>query len=147
MIVVNAFGDIIDSETGKILAGARTQDGKSLANSLEQMKKGNTGIAKPSLEDTTIGVVATNVSLTKAEACKVAQMAHDGLARSINPVHTTYDGDTLFAVSTGLETSRANLTLIGSLAAEVVAKAVRRAVLRAKGLPGLPSCQDLAASR
>ena len=147
LTVVNAFGDILDSETGKILAGARTQDGKSLANSMEQFKKGSIGILKPSPENTTIGIVVTNVSLTKAEACKVAQMAQDGLARSINPAHTTYDGDTVFVVATGQETSRPNLTWIGSLAADVIAKAIRRAILLAKSLPGLPSSQDLAASR
>jgi L-aminopeptidase/D-esterase-like protein len=74
-------------------------------------------------------------------------MAQDGLARSINPVHTTYDGDTLFVVATGQETAYSNLTWIGSLAATVVAKAIRRAILLAKGLPGLPSFQDLAPSR
>jgi L-aminopeptidase/D-esterase-like protein len=147
LIVVNAFGDIVDSETGKILAGARTQDGKNLSNTMEQFEKGSVGLLKPSIENTTIGVVATNVSLTKTESCKVAQMAQDGLARSINPVHTTYDGDTLFVVATGQETARSNLTWIGSLAAAVVAKAIRRAILLAKGLPGLPSFQDLAASR
>ncbi len=147
LIVVNAFGDVLDPETGQILAGTRTEDGRNLANSMEQLSKGNLGLMKPSVENTTIGVVATNHSLTKGEACKVAQMAQDGLARSINPVHTTYDGDTLFAVGTGQETSRVNLTFIGSLAAEVTAQAVRRAVLRAKGLPGLPSSQDLAAMR
>ena len=147
LMVVNAFGDVFDSETGKILAGARTPDGKGLANSMEQFKKGSVGMLKPSVENTTLGVVVTNVPLTKAEACKVAQMAQDGLARSINPVHTSYDGDTLFVVATGQETTRPNLTWIGSLAADVVAKAIRRAVLLAKSLPGLPSSQDLAASR
>ena len=147
LIVVNAFGDVVDSETGKILAGARSPDGKSLVNTLEQLKKGNAGITKPFVENTTIGVVATNISLTKAEACKVAQMGQDGLARSVNPVHTAYDGDTLFAVSTGVESSRVNITLIGALAAEVVARAIRRAVLSARGMPGLPSSQDLAAMR
>ena len=147
LIAVNAFGDVLDSETGKILAGARTEDGKNLANSMEQFEKGNIGFLKPSLENTTIGVVATNVFLTKTEACKVAQMAQDGLARSINPVHTTYDGDTLFVVATGQNTARPNLTWIGSLAAAVVAKTIRRAILLATSLPGLPCSQDLAASR
>jgi L-aminopeptidase/D-esterase-like protein len=92
---------------------------------------------------TTIGVVATDVLLTKAQASKVAQMAHDGLARTINPVHTAYDGDTIFAVATGKSSKAANVTLIGALAAEAVAQAVLRAVRTARGVPGLPSASEL----
>lgn len=144
LVAVNAFGDVLDPTTGMVLAGARTPDGKSLANSIEQMRQGRYSPPKASGENTTIGVVATNAVLNKSQATKMAQMAHDGLARSINPVHTPHDGDTLFAIATGTATAATNLTLLGSLAADVVAQAVRRAIVRAKGLPGLPSHFDLA---
>lgn len=143
LVIVNAFGDVLDSANGAILAGARTPDGKALVNSIEQIRQGRYPPPKAQGENTTIGVVATNAGLNKSQAAKMAQMAHDGLARSINPVHTPQDGDTLFAISTG--GAAASLTLLGSLAADVVAQAVRRAILRAKGLPGLPSHLDLAA--
>jgi len=147
LVAVNAFGDVLDPATGVVLAGARTPDGKSLVNSMEQMRQGRYSAPKASGENTTIGVVATNIVLNKSQAAKMAQMAHDGLARSINPVHTPHDGDTLFAIATGTATPAANLTLLGSLAADVVAQAVRRAIVRAKGLPGLPSHLDLASSQ
>jgi len=147
LVAVNAFGDVLDPATGAILAGARTPDGKRLVNSMEQMRQGRYPPPKASGENTTIGVVATNAALSKAQASKIAQMAHDGLARSINPVHTPQDGDTLFAIATGTANSAIDLTLLGSLAADVVARAVGRAILRAKGLPGLPSHLDLASSQ
>jgi L-aminopeptidase/D-esterase-like protein len=147
LVAVNAFGDVLDPATGVVLAGARTQDGKSLVNSIEQMRQGRYAPPKASGENTTIGVVATNAVLNKNQAAKMAQMSHDGLARSINPVHTPHDGDTLFGISTGTETTAANLTLLGSLAADVVAQAVRRAIVRAKGLPGLPGYLDLVSSQ
>jgi len=146
LVAVNAFGDVLDPTTGALLAGARTPDGKGLVNSIEQMRQGRYPPPKTSGENTTIGVVATNVVLNKSQATKMAQMAHDGLARCINPVHTPQDGDTLFAMATCTQTATANLTVLGSLAADVVAQAVRRAIVRAKGLPGLPSYLDLASS-
>jgi len=81
--------------------------------------------------------------LNKAQANKVAQMAHDGLARTINPVHTALDGDTIFALATGKSSQHGNVTLIGALAAEVIARAVLSAVHAAKGIQGLPSCNEL----
>ena len=93
--------------------------------------------------NTTIGVVATNVVLDKAQATKVAQMAHDGLARTIYPVHTPSDGDTIFAVSTSAIAARANHGAIGALAAEVMADAIARAARQATGLPGIPAVRDL----
>jgi L-aminopeptidase/D-esterase-like protein len=88
--------------------------------------------------------VATNVALTKAEATKVAQMAHDGLARAIRPAHLPWDGDTLFALSTAALTMDQAVLVVGALAAEAVARAVVRAVTTATGLPGYPSASDLA---
>jgi L-aminopeptidase/D-esterase-like protein len=161
IVAVNAVGDVVDPHTGKILAGARATDGKTLINSIEQIRQGNLSSVQPFKQNTTLGVVATNVELSKIQASKLAQMAHDGLARSINPVHTPYDGDVLFALSTGTSsrstestlmgsdedvstgTPLPDLTLIGSIGAHVVAKAVCRAVLAAKGLLGLPGHTDL----
>ena len=91
-----------------------------------------------------VGVVATNVSLSQAEATKVAQMAHDGIARTVRPAHTPWDGDTLFALSTGAMTIPQPALVVGAVAAEVVARAVIRAVKTATGLPSLPSAADLA---
>src|SRR5262249_31156551 len=105
------------------------------------------GEPRPSVQSgtaTTIGVVATDVALTKAQVTKVAQMAHDGLARSINPVHTAFDGDTVFALATGKSSKPADVTLIGAAAAEAMAEAVARAVRAARGIAGLPSAADVA---
>jgi L-aminopeptidase/D-esterase-like protein len=94
-------------------------------------------------QNTTIGVIATNARLTKTQATKVAQMAHDGLARSIAPVHTMYDGDVLFAVATAQHAGPVDVSLIGALAADAVVDAVLHAVQEATGLPGLPAARDL----
>jgi L-aminopeptidase/D-esterase-like protein len=143
IVAVNAIGDVFDPSNGKVIAGARTKDGKGLVDSMSSILRGEP--LPPALEGaaTTVGVVATDVVLTKTQASKVAQMAHDGLARTINPVHTAFDGDTLFALATGKSSKTANLTLVGALAAEAVAQAVLRAVRAARSIPGLPSASDL----
>jgi L-aminopeptidase/D-esterase-like protein len=149
IVAVNAAGDVVDPQNGRILAGARAADGKTLANTIDRIRHGKLSPFSSLKENTTIGVVATNIPLSKSQANKMAQMAHDGLARSVNPVHTPVDGDTLFALSTHAAPNRdsdANifeLIQIGALAAEAVAMAVCRAVLAAKGLPGLPSHHDI----
>jgi len=143
IVAVNAVGDVFDPSTGKPIAGARTKDGKSLLNSMAAILRGEPLPPVLAGAATTIGVVATDVVLTKAQASKVAQMAHDGLARTINPVHTAYDGDTIFALSSGKSPKPANVTLIGALAAEAVAQAVLRAVRAARGIPGLPGATEL----
>lgn len=145
IVAVNAVGDVIDSATGKLIAGARTPDGKKIAGTMAGILRGE---ALPPLlggTNTTIGLVATDAKLDKAQAQKVAQMAHDGLARAINPAHTMFDGDTIFAVATGKTTSTkpANVTLIGALAAEAMTQAIVRAIRAAKSLPNLPSSADL----
>ena len=149
IVAVNAAGDVIDPQDGRILAGARGSDGKTPLNSMEQLRQGKAGPFKLSRENTTIGVVATNVAFSKSQINKIAQMAHDGLARCINPVHTPVDGDTLFALSTSNSKSAPpsallpSLIQIGSLAADTITRAVCRAVLAATGLPGIPSHHDL----
>ena len=99
--------------------------------------------AGPAREATTIGVVATNARLTKTQALKVVEMAHDGLARAIVPSHTPSDGDTLFVLATGTLDREANVGAIGALAAEAVADAILRAVRAARGLPGYPAAADI----
>jgi L-aminopeptidase/D-esterase-like protein len=147
LVAVNAYGDVVEPGTGRALAGARTPDGKGLRGTVDALLAGETPGRPLGGQNTSIGVVATNVALTKAEATKVAQMAHDGLARAIRPVHTPWDGDTLFALSTGaLKIDQPSL-VVGVLAAEAVARAVVRAVTAAAGLPGLPSASDLAQGR
>ena len=143
IVAVNAVGDIFDPATGKTIAGARTKDGKSLMNSMAALLRGEPLPPMLAGTATTIGVVATDVVLTKAQTTKVAQMAQDGLARAINPVHTAYDGDTIFALATSKSSKPANVTLIGALAAEAMAQAVVRAVRAARGIPGLPGPSDL----
>ncbi|MGE3511756.1 MAG: P1 family peptidase [Vicinamibacterales bacterium] len=104
--------------------------------------KGATAEATPG-GNTTLGVIATNRALTKAQATKVAQMAHDGVARTIYPIHTPADGDTIFAWATGTDGGPADVGRIGALAAQVMADAVLRAVREASGLPGYPTARDL----
>jgi L-aminopeptidase/D-esterase-like protein len=142
-VAVNAVGDIVDPATGEVLAGMRTQDGRGLADARRLLRSGSLLNAPPAGTNTTIGVVATNATLTKAEVTKVAQMAQDGLARTIYPAHTTRDGDTVFSLATGAWNGTADVTLIGALAAEVMAEAILRAVRLAEGLPGIPSVTDL----
>ena len=148
LVVVNAIGDVVDPRTGLPVAGARTADGRALLGSMQALMRGELPQVLQAGMATTIGVVATDALLTKVQANKVAQMAHDGLARSINPVHTMTDGDTLFALATGASGIAANTTLIGALAAAVVAEAVLRGVraatrLSGPGLPDLPCARDL----
>jgi len=142
IVAVNAVGDVIDPRTGKIVAGARNPAGSGFMDSIAKLREGYRAELPPA-RNTTIGVVATNVAFDKAQVTKVAQMAHDGLARCINPEHTPGDGDTLFAVATGAIGVKANHGSIGALAAEAMAEAVIRAVKKAKGIPGYPSYTDL----
>ena len=121
--VVNALGDVIDPHNGEIIAGARSEGG--FADTLKVMPNMLTQ-STASTSNTVIGVVATNAKLSKEEANKIAQMAQDGLARAVRPAHTMYDGDTIFALSTGEVT--ADVNLIGAFAAEVFAEAIVRAV-------------------
>lgn len=147
-VTVNAVGDIIDPRTGAIVAGARTEDGSAFLD-VRRLLRGGAGGGPGALGggNTTIGVVATNARLTKAEATKVAQMAQDGLARTIYPAHTTRDGDTVFSLATGAWIEPADVTLIGALAADVMSEAILRAVRSASGLPGIPAVADLEAPR
>ncbi len=142
LVAVNALGDIIDPSTGQIIAGIRTANGKGLANVRKLLQTGALSRAQAG-KSTTLGVVATNARLTKVEVTKIAQMAHDGLARAISPVHTPFDGDTIFVLATGRHQADAMLLTIGSLAADAVAEAVVRAARTARSIPGYPAARDL----
>lgn len=134
IVACNAVGDVIDPATNQVLAGARTPDGRALLNSRDAILAGSTLQPVLAGTNTSIGVIATDAQLTKPQAQRLAQVAHDGLARSINPVHTMSDGDTLFALGTGLAGKSAGMLLLGTLAAEVTARAVVRAVLAAQAV-------------
>jgi L-aminopeptidase/D-esterase-like protein len=144
--VANAFGDVIDPQTNQIIAGARSAQrgpikiGSSgfFADTLVSMRGfiGRTIVGVAARSNTVIGVVATNAGLSKDEANKMAQMAHDGLARAIRPAHTLLDGDTIFALSSG--DKKADVNIVGAYAAEVFAQAIVRGVRAAKSTGGLP---------
>ncbi|HLJ90140.1 MAG TPA: P1 family peptidase [Candidatus Angelobacter sp.] len=142
VVAVNAVGDVLNPRTGKIVAGARSTEGHGFRDTMAEIMRGYQ-ISPLGGANTTIGVVATNVALEKVQMTKIAQMAHDGLARTINPVHTPSDGDTIFALSTGTLTVKANHGNIGAIAAEVLAQAVVRAVASAEGIPNYPALRDL----
>lgn len=142
VMVVNAVGSVVDPRTGQPVAGALADDGRTLLNPFELVRRG-TQPASPALANTTIGVVVTNADLTKAEALKVAQMAQAGMARAIVPAFTASDGDTIFVLATGSLDGSANVSAIGALAAEAVSDAILRAVRQARGLPGYPSVADI----
>jgi len=143
IVAVNAVGDVLDPSTGETLAGARTRDGRHLARSLQALERGELPAPTPAGTATTIGVVATDAVLTKAQAGRLASLAHNGIARCVNPL-TMADGDTLFALATGTSGQPASLTVLGALAAEAVTRAVLSAVHHAAGIPGIPAARDLA---
>ena len=125
-----------------MVAGARAPDGKTLLDARKLLRGGS---AQPAgaRQNTTLGIVATNATLTKTQARRVAQMAHDGFARAIFPSHTDVDGDTIFALATGTKPGDADASRIGALAADVMAEAILRAARQATGVPGFPALRDL----
>jgi L-aminopeptidase/D-esterase-like protein len=144
IVAVNAVGDVIDPETGKVVAGARNPDG-TLSDVRKLLRTGAIArrTAPRALENTTIGLVATNAKLSKADVNRVALMADDGFARALNPSHTTGDGDTVFALATGRWDGETSATIVGALAAEVMAEAIVRAAAKADSSNGLPSAKEL----
>jgi L-aminopeptidase/D-esterase-like protein len=151
IVAVNAFGDVIDPQTNQIIAGARTIQKGSLrlgaadyfANTMDVMKGlvGRTILGFATRANTVIGVVATNADFNKDQTNKVAQMAHDGLARAIRPAHTMLDGDTIFALATGEK--KADVNIVGAYAAEVFSQAIARAAKAATPVAGLPCASHL----
>lgn len=134
LVACNALGDVIDPATGSVLAGARTPDGARLLNIRDAILRGENPTPILSGSNTTLGVVATDAILTKAQAHRLAQVGHDGLARAINPIHTMSDGDTVFALGTGKSGRAPGMMVLATLAAEVTARAVVRAVMAARGI-------------
>ena len=143
MVAVNPAGDVIDPATGRVIAGALAADGRTFLDARVILRSGGKVDQPRPAENTTLGLVATNARLTKAQARKVADMAHDGFARAIVPAHTMNDGDVTYAIATGSYAGEINMTVIGALGAEMMADAILRAVREATGLPGYPAVRDL----
>lgn len=146
IVVVNALGDIFDVDTGRQIAGLRTEDGRGLRSTEEQLYAGievarNPFSANKTTTNTTIGAVVTNAAFSKAELTRVASTAHNGFARAIRPVHTTADGDSIYACSVGHE--KADLNAVATLASYVMAKAIGVGVRAARDGFGLPCVQTL----
>ena len=146
LIAVNAVGDAVDYRTGQVVAGPRRESGPGFLSSVEVLTRGKTNVeasVAPPLSNTTIGVVATDATLTKEEANWLARISHDGLALAVRPCHTSRDGDTMFALATNHRHPPGDLTALGTAAVEVTAQAVLRAVLTATGLGGIPAVSEL----
>ncbi|MBR3273833.1 MAG: P1 family peptidase [Clostridia bacterium] len=141
VVVVNALGDVYDWKTGRQIAGMLNEARDGLRSSAEYMRKSYAVVDNKFTGNTTLCVVFTNARFEKAQLCKIAGMAHDGYARSINPVHTSADGDSIYAASIG--DVAADQDLVGALAAEVVSEAIIRAVENAEGAYGYPALRDL----
>jgi len=140
LVVVNAVGDVVDHRTGKTVAGPRIDQNKGFLRTTELMKQDHS--EQSSLSDNTVlGVVATNAMLNKEQVNKLAQMAQDGIARAIYPSHTMHDGDAIFALSMGDKTG--DITVLGSVAAEIISDAIVRAVDQAETLDGIPAIKDI----
>lgn len=140
VVVVNAFGDIFDYETGKKIAGMIDYKTKQFISCEEALYRANDMLVGGAT-NTTIGVILTNAVLNKTELTKVAGMGHDGMARAINPVHTQFDGDSLYAMSSG--SIKADLNVVGTIAAKAVAAAIKDAVLSAEPEYGLLSAKSI----
>jgi L-aminopeptidase/D-esterase-like protein len=141
LVVANPMGDIVDPATGKIVAGVRKAQGGGFEDVRTLMR---TGSQRPSGGgNTTLGVIATNATLNKAQALRLAQLAGDGFVRAIWPIHTNADGDTVFALATGSKQGEPDMIALGALAADVMASAVIRAATQATSLPNLPAVRDL----
>lgn len=159
LVALNALGDIYDAETGKLLAGARSPSGQRwLADDIAAMRSGaqqqQPAPAEPEQSpfpgaQSTLALIATDAPFTKAELAKLAQMAHDGLARAIRPIHTPFDGDTVFALSTAKNAATAApagalpLALAGAAVAQTLARAVAKAIRAATGLHDVPALRDI----
>ena len=141
VVVLNALGDVYDWKTGTRVAGMLAGDGKALRSTLEAMQQSYAAVENRFVGNTTLAVVMTNARFDKPRLCKIAGMAHDGLARAINPVHTSADGDSIYAVSVG--EIEADQDLVGTLAASVVSEAILRAAERAEGAYGHPAMRDM----
>jgi L-aminopeptidase/D-esterase-like protein len=149
LVAANPLGDVVDPATGRVIAGARTADGLALLDTRRALLAGEAPRPILAGTNTTLAVIATDAAITKAQAHRLAQAGHDGLARTINPVHTMSDGDTVFALATGLATAPSpGMMVLATMAAEAVARAVLQAVWAAEavsvGALQLPAARDFA---
>jgi L-aminopeptidase/D-esterase-like protein len=147
LVACNALGDVVDPETGRVIAGARTADGSALLDTRRALLRGDTPRPMLAGSNTTIGVIATDAQITKVQAGRLATMGHDGLARAINPLHTLSDGDALFMLGTGASGKTLGMMTLGAMAAEATALAVVRAARAARavnlGALRLPAASDM----
>ena len=141
IVVVNALGDVFDWKTGEQIAGLLTEDRTSMRSTMDYMKSFLQVVENKFTGNTTLAILVTNADFDKTQLCKIAGMGHDGFSRSINPVHTSADGDSIYAVSVG--SVEADQDLVGALGAEVISEAIVRAVMNAQGAYGLISAADL----
>ena len=141
VVALNALGDVYDWRTGRQIAGLRTADGRGLRSTSAYMAEHAEPVENRFAGNTTLGAVITNAAFDKARLCKLAGMAQDGYARSIRPVHTGMDGDSIYALSVG--DVSADLDFVGALAAEVMSEAIIRSVRSAEGAYGYPAAADL----
>lgn len=141
VVAVNSLGDIVDSKTGKILAGALNDDGKFFVNTESIMLEKYYDKKNLFNRNTTIGIVVNNGKFTKAEMNKIASMAHNGYARAIRPAHSTFDGDTIFSVATGK--IEADVNAVGFLSAQVMESAIINAIKNSQSILGYKSYNDI----
>ncbi len=141
IVAVNAFGDVIDPFTGRIIAGTLDDEKKDLADTMSILSSSEVSESNAFSGNTTIGCIAVNADFTKSETRKIAMMAHDGFARAINPIHTMYDGDTIFCMATG--GVKSDPTIAGAIAAEVMAEAIVNAAKNAESAYGVPGYREI----
>jgi L-aminopeptidase/D-esterase-like protein len=142
LVAVNSLGDVIDPESGRVVAGVRGADNRTFVDARTLLRAGTLHFGSE-LQNTVLGVIATNARLTKTQAKRVAEMTHDGYARAIAPAHTPVDGDTVFVLATGAQAGTPEAGRIGALAADVMAQAIVRAARQATGVAGYPALRDL----
>jgi L-aminopeptidase/D-esterase-like protein len=150
LVAVNCWGEVSDPDTGQVIAGPRGEKRGTFAGTLEAMRASpplSPFLTRAVPENTTLGVVATDAALTKEDAYRLAIMAQAGLARTIRPAHSPVDGDTMFALTTGINHEQTDLLQLGTLAARAVERAIVRAVTSATGLAGVPSASEWMAQR
>ena len=142
LAVVNALGDVVDPDTGRVLAGPRDDENRRFLRSVDVLASAPSSPALSSPTNTTLAVIATNASLTKEQANKLAQVGHDGLALAVRPCHTMADGDVVFALATGASDAPVDMTRLCAAATSAVARAIVSAVENATGLGGVPSARE-----
>jgi L-aminopeptidase/D-esterase-like protein len=141
LVAVNCLGEIVDPDSGRVLAGPRDEEGGFLST-LDVLRGRPVAALSGGFTNSTIGVVATNARLSREQAYRLAVMAHDGLSRTVRPAHTPVDGDAFFALATGAAEAPVDLIVLGALAARAVERAILRAVREARGLAGVPSLTE-----